>query len=141
MHTIRRGRNFGESMTIGRKAKSMFLSSLMLMSVLLAGCVAFETTVNPRATLQAYPLFIQEGETVTLDGRDSEPVEGVITGFKWNFGDGRTAETVIGFTSYTYERFGVYTVTLTVENSGGGSDEISTNIVCLLYTSPSPRDS
>ena len=63
----------------GTEGKSVFLSALMVMSVLLAGCVAFESTVNPRAVLQAYPLFIQEGETITLDARDSEAVEGVIT--------------------------------------------------------------
>ncbi|DAC31451.1 MAG TPA: PKD domain-containing protein, partial [Candidatus Poseidoniaceae archaeon] len=120
MHTIRSVKNLVLAMTVRCKAKSLFLSSLMVLSVMLAGCVAFESTVNPRAVLQAYPLFIQEGETITLDARDSEAVEGVVTDFKWNFGDGKTAETVIGFTSHTYDRFGVYTVTLTVENSGGG---------------------
>ena len=53
----------------------------------------------------------------------------MITDFKWNFGDGKTAETVIGFTSHTYAKFGIYTVTLTVENSGGGEDQVSVNIV------------
>ncbi|MBA87285.1 MAG: hypothetical protein CMB29_04385 [Euryarchaeota archaeon] len=129
MHTIRSVKNLVLAMTVRCKAKSLFLSSLMVLSVMLAGCVAFESTVNPRAVLQAYPLFIQEGETITLDARDSEAVEGVVTDFKWNFGDGKTAETVIGFTSHTYDRFGVYTVTLTVENSGGGEDQISVNIV------------
>ena len=72
MHTIRRVKNFVYAMTVGQKVKSVFLSALMVMSVLLAGCVAFESTVNPRAVLQAYPLFIQEGETITLDARDSK---------------------------------------------------------------------
>ena len=129
MHTIRRVKKLVCTMTMGTKSKSLFLSSLMLLSVMLAGCVAFESTVNPRAVLQAYPLYIQEGETITLDARDSEAVEGVITDFKWNFGDGKTAETVIGFTSHTYAKFGIYTVTLTVENSGGGEDQVSVNIV------------
>ena len=113
----------------GRTPESVFLSALMLLSVLLSGCVGFETTVNPRAELQAYPLFIQEGETITLDARDSEAVEGVITDFEWDFGDGKTAKTVIGFTSHTYEKFGIYTVSLTVKNSGGGEDEITASIV------------
>lgn len=113
----------------GRTLKSVSLSALMLLSVLLSGCVGFETTVNPRAELQAYPLFIQEGETITLDARDSEAVEGVITDFEWDFGDGKTAKTVIGFTSHTYEKFGIYTVSLTVKNSGGGEDEITASIV------------
>ena len=129
MHTIRRGKSFQLSMWSGRTPKSVFLSALMLLSVLLSGCVGFETTVNPRAELQAYPLFIQEGETITLDARDSEAVEGVITDFEWDFGDGKTAKTVIGFTSHTYEKFGIYTVSLTVKNSGGGEDEITASIV------------
>ena len=129
MHTIRRGKSFLLLMWSGRTPKSVFLSALMLLSVLLSGCVGFETTVNPRAELQAYPLFIQEGETITLDARDSEAVEGVITDFEWDFGDGKTAKTVIGFTSHTYEKFGIYTVSLTVKNSGGGEDEITASIV------------
>ena len=116
-------------MSVKLGVKSAFLSCLMIFSVILSGCVAFESTVNPRAVLQAYPLFIQEGETITLDARNSEAVEGVITDYEWDFGDGKTAKTVIGFTSHTYEKFGVYTVTLTVKNTGGGEDDISTNIV------------
>ena len=129
MHTIRRGKYFLCSMSVKLGVKSAFLSCLMIFSVILSGCVAFESTVNPRAVLQAYPLFIQEGETITLDARNSEAVEGVITDYEWDFGDGKTAKTVIGFTSHTYEKFGVYTVTLTVKNTGGGEDDISTNIV------------
>ena len=116
-------------MSVKLGVKSAFLSCLMIFSVMLSGCVAFESTVNPRAVLQAYPLFIQEGETITLDARSSEAVEVGITDSVWAFGDGKTAKTVIGFTSHTYEKFGVYTVTLTVKNTGGGEDDISTNIV------------
>ena len=109
--------------------KSVLLSSLIFFSSMLAGCVALDTAVNPRAELQAYPLFIQEGETITLDARDSQAVEGVITEFYWDFGDGKIAETVVGFTSHTYEKFGVYTVTMSVKNSVGGEDEVTSTIV------------
>ena len=129
MHTIRSKKHFSRVMRGSNGLKSAFLSSLMVMSVLLSGCVAFDSTVNPRAVLQAYPLYIQEGETITLDARDSEAIEGVITDFEWDFGDGKSASTVIGFTSHTYEKFGVYTVKLTVKNSGGGEDKITANIV------------
>ena len=129
MHTIRRKKHLSRGMRGSNGLKSAFLSSLMVMSVLLSGCVAFDSTVNPRAALQAYPLYIQEGETITLDARDSEAIEGVITDFEWDFGDGKSASTVIGFTSHTYEKFGVYTVKLTVKNSGGGEDKITANIV------------
>ena len=110
------------------KAKSFSLASVMFLSIFLSGCIGLDSTVDPRASLLAYPLSIQEGETVTLDATDSEAVDGVITDFEWDFGDGQKAETVIGFTTYTYETFGVYTVTLIVRNSVGGQDEISTSI-------------
>ena len=43
-----------------------------------AGCLgALDTTVDPRATLEAFPTLIQEGEMVTLDARKSSPVEGL----------------------------------------------------------------
>ena len=49
------------------------MAQLMLFS-LLAGCTgALDTTVDPRYTLEAYPVLIQEGEMVTLDARESSP--------------------------------------------------------------------
>ena len=111
------------------RAKSFSLSTLILLSIFVSGCIGLDSTVNPRAMLDAYPLSIQEGETVTFDARDSEAVEGVVTGFEWDFGNGQKADTVVGFTSHTYDTFGVYTVTLTVINSQGGEDDISTTIV------------
>ncbi len=111
------------------RAKSFSLSTLILLSIFVSGCIGLDSTVNPRASLDAYPLSIQEGETVTFDARDSEAVEGVVTGFEWDFGNGQKADTVVGFTSHTYDTFGVYTVTLTVINSQGGEDDISTTIV------------
>ena len=104
---------------------------LLVCTMSLTGCItAFDTTVEPRATLEVYPEVIQEGEVVTLDARDSAAVEGVITSYTWDFGDGTGAETVVGFTSHAYSSFGQYIVRLTVTNDQGGSDDaISTVIV------------
>jgi PKD repeat protein len=85
--------------------------------------------VDPRASLEAYPTLIQEGEMVTLDARESSPVEGVITGYSWDFGDGTTAETVVGFTSHSYLRHGQYTVRLTVTNDQGGTDDAIASVL------------
>ena len=101
-----------------------------LLLSLLAGCMGpLDTTVEPRATLEAYPTLIQEGEMVTLDARDSSPVEGVITQYAWDFGDGTTAETIVGFTSHTYLTFGQYTVRLTVTNDQGGTDDAIATVI------------
>lgn len=97
---------------------------VLLLTASLAGCVGpLDPTVEPSATLEAYPTLIQEGEMVTLDARESTPVEGVITAYSWDFGDGTTAETIVGFTSHAYLRHGIYTVRLTVTNDQGGTDD------------------
>ena len=107
----------------GRRLRGLGLVLLMC-SFSLAGCTELlDTTAEPRATMEAYPLLIQEGEMVTFDARESDAVEGVITEYRWDFGDGEKRETVTGFTSHTYKMFGAYTVTLTVENDQGGVDD------------------
>ena len=113
----------------GRFFRSLLMVGLLVCSSLLAGCTgALNFTVDPRANLTAYPLLIQEGETVTFDARESEPVEGVITQFIWDFGDGQTAETITGFTSHRYETFGIFTAELTVVNDQGGQDRATSTI-------------
>jgi PKD repeat protein len=79
--------------------------------------------------LNAYPLQIQEGETVTFDARDSEAVEGVITSYVWSFGDGQQSETVSGFTSHTYTSYGIFTAQLTITNNQGGTDDIAATVI------------
>ena len=115
--------------TKGKWKFSVFVGHLLLLSTL-AGCTGvLDSTVNPRATLEAYPTLIQEGEMVTLDARESSPIEGLITNYAWDFGDGTTAETIVGFTSHTYFAYGQYTVRLTVTNDQGGTDDASASIV------------
>lgn len=113
----------------GRISRSLLMVGLLVCSSFLAGCTgALNFTVDPRASLTAYPLLIQEGETVTFDARESEPIEGVITQFLWDFGDGITAETTTGFTSHRYETFGIFTAELTVVNDQGGQDSATSTI-------------
>lgn len=113
----------------GRRLKGLGLVLLMC-SFSLAGCTELlDTTAEPRATMEAYPLLIQEGEMVTFDARESDAIEGVITEYRWDFGDGEKRETVTGFTSHTYKMYGAYTVTLTVENDQGGVDDTAAVVV------------
>ena len=105
------------------QVRGVFLTAVLL-TVSLAGCIGgLSSPTQPRATLEAYPLLIQEGEMVTFDARESDAIEGIITSYRWDFGDGEKSETVTGFTSHTYEIFGAYTVSLEVENDQGGIDE------------------
>ena len=111
------------------RLRGLFLAAVRL-TVSLAGCLeTFDSTTKPRATLEAYPLLIQEGEMVTFDARQSDAIEGIITAYRWDFGDGEKTETVTGFTSHIYDIFGAYTVSLEVENDQGGVDEAFTVVV------------
>ena len=113
-----------------RRASLVVLMSLVMATTSLAGCTGvLDTTVDPRASLNAYPLQIQEGETVTFDARESEAVEGVITSYTWSFGDGLSSETVSGFTSHTYSSYGIFTAQLTITNDQGGTDDITATVI------------
>lgn len=113
-----------------RRVSLVVLMSLVMATTSLAGCTGvLDTTVDPRASLNAYPLQIQEGETVTFDARDSEAVEGVITSYTWSFGDGLSSETVSGFTSHTYSSYGIFTAQLTITNDQGGTDDITATVI------------
>ncbi len=112
-----------------RTIRSLLMVGLLICSSFAAGCTGgLNFTIDPRANLTAYPIVIQEGETVTFDARESEPVEGVITQYIWDFGDGQSAETTTGFTSHRYEVFGIFTAELTVVNDQGGQD-VATTII------------
>ena len=96
--------------------KGLFLCAL-LCAQLLAGCTAvLDTTTDPRAALTATPTEIQQGEEVTFDARASDAIEGVITEYAWDFGDGTQSTTIAGFTSHQFVQSGQFNVELTVTN-------------------------
>ena len=102
----------------------------LLFTQLLAGCTGvLEETVDPRASLTTIgPTDIQQGESVTFDALASDAIEGVITAFNWDFGDGTKTTTVGGFTSHQFMKSGQFNVKLTVTNDQGGSDSTTTLI-------------
>ena len=76
------------------RKRGLLLTALLLVQ-LLAGCTSvLDDTVEQRATLTATPSDIQQGEEVTFDARDSDAIEGVITEFAWDFGDGTEITTL-----------------------------------------------
>ena len=105
--------------------KGLLLAALLLVQ-LTAGCTGvLDSTVNPRAVLTATPMEIQQGEGVTFDARGSDAIEGTITEFQWDFGDGTKATTIAGFTSHQFLESGQFNVRLTVTNDQGGTDSSS----------------
>lgn len=103
--------------------RTVFVCALLL-AQLLAGCTSVldSTATDPRAALTATPTAIQQGEEVTFDARGSDAIEGVITEYTWDFGDGTKATTISGFTSHQFLKAGQFNVKLTVSNDGGGTD-------------------
>lgn len=116
------------------RKRGLFLTALLLVQ-LLAGCTSvLDNTVEPRAALTATPSEIQQGEEVTFDARDSDAIEGVITEFAWDFGDGTEITTLAGFTSHQFVKSGQFNVKLTVTNDQGGSD--STSVLVRVNGAP-----
>jgi len=116
-------------------SKKVAFMSIVLLVQLLAGCTAvLDSTTDPRAALTATPNEIQLGEEVTFDARTSDAIEGVITEFAWDFGDGTQTTTIAGFTSHQFLRSGQFNVKLTVTNDGGGSD--STTVLVRVNGAP-----
>ena len=116
------------------RKRGLLLTALLLVQ-LLAGCTSvLDDTVEPRATLTATPSDIQQGEEVTFDARDSDAIEGVITEFAWDFGDGTEITTLAGFTSHQFVKAGQFNVKLTVTNDQGGTD--STSVLVRVNGAP-----
>jgi len=105
---------------------------LMLLTILaasLAGCTGtFDGTVDPRADLVAFPTSIQQGASVNFDASNSDAIEGVITEYQWDFGDGTTESSITAFATHVYSKPGTFTIEVTVVNDGGGKDSASTSI-------------
>ncbi|MBN1444312.1 MAG: PKD domain-containing protein, partial [Planctomycetes bacterium] len=70
------------------------------------------------------PRLPQAGKPIAFDAGCSEVFLGgqTITSYSWSFGDGSTATGATA--SHTYDFPDSYTVTLTVEDSGGGSESL-----------------
>ncbi|MFC1954471.1 PKD domain-containing protein [Chloroflexota bacterium] len=69
------------------------------------------------------------GESVVFNGSGSFDTDGTITSYEWSFGDGNTNLNVI--THHKYSAAGQYTVTLTVIDNYGASDQDTMTIIVL----------
>jgi len=79
-------------------------------------------TYYPAAKFYYYPANPSPGEIVTFNASSSNPNEGYITSYTWNFGDGNTTSTSSPLITHIYSQEGTYNVTLTVLDSEGLTD-------------------
>lgn len=94
-----------------------------------------EITINapPMAVFEA-PLQVSVGEDFRLDAGGSADSDGAITGFEWDFGDGRSNDGVLA--SHRYEEAGTYKVRLKVTDDAGVSNSTS---VAVQQITANPR--
>jgi PKD repeat protein len=74
------------------------------------------------------------GQTVSLDGKRSYDVDGKITGYRWDFGDGASATGAS--VDHAYAAPGTYTATLTVEDDAGVANSRSSDSAEIVVNAP-----
>ncbi|MCU7806740.1 MAG: PKD domain-containing protein [Candidatus Thiodiazotropha sp. (ex Semelilucina semeliformis)] len=80
---------------------------------------------NPVATIAATPTSGPAALLVNVDASQSSD-DGSIVNYLWNFGDGNTSQSVV--TTHTYAQAGSYTLSLTVTDNEGVTNNTSTTI-------------
>ena len=73
----------------------------------------------PVAAFLATPTYVQEGQLVEFNARNSRDEDGRVVRYLWNFGDGSWAETSDPDTTHRYSKAGTYEVRLVVEDDYG----------------------
>jgi parallel beta-helix repeat protein len=68
-------------------------------------------------------LFVNQ--TITFDASSSYDLDGFITNYEWNFGDGNTTNTTEETITHLYSSAGNYTVNLTVTDDDGANNSAS----------------
>jgi PKD repeat protein len=88
----------------------------------------------PKAGFSYSPSVPSEMETVTFNAGTSTDMDGIITGYNWNFGDGNSGDGLVA--THAYLANGTYRVTLIVTDDDGGADSFVQNITVSKYNAP-----
>ena len=89
--------------------------------------VALPPNTNPGANANG-PYEGKVNEPVQLSSEGSEDVDGSITAYEWDFGDGTPVSNEANPT-HTYESAGTYTVSLKVTDNRGGTERATSIVV------------
>ncbi|WP_395728773.1 PKD domain-containing protein [Nakamurella sp.] len=74
------------------------------------------------------------GRAVTLDGGGSADTDGTVTGWRWSFGDGTTADGTSA--THTFAADGTYPVTLTVTDDDGATGTATASVTVAAPPPP-----
>ncbi len=91
--------------------------------------VTIATNQLPSADFSISPAGPKTGETVYFNGSASSDPDGSITGWEWNFGDGRSGRGEK--TSHVYTRSGTFSVTLKVTDDNGGNASVEKTVTII----------
>jgi len=83
------------------------------------------------------PYTADPGDPIVFDASGSYDNDGTIDFYRWNFGDG-TSELLEQKPTHTYQKEGVYTVTLTVIDNLGATDSITFSVPVGLNPNQPP---
>ncbi|MBN1796533.1 MAG: PKD domain-containing protein, partial [Sedimentisphaerales bacterium] len=104
---------------------------LIVIVLLFISAIAYCCSNNPPvADLEAVPVYVHLGNSVTLDGSGSYDTDGSIVEYKWDWtNDGYDCTTPYEEITHVYESVGTYTAKLQVKDDDGGSDTDT----CTVY--------
>lgn len=98
------------------------------------GTITVVDTIDPVAEIGS-DFEIDEDTVASYDATDSYDNSEIVY-FNWSFGDGTTLDGTDTTPSHTYQDPGIYTVTLTVTDSGGNTDTAEITVTVKDITSP-----
>lgn len=88
---------------------------------------------RPPAAIAGADRFVCAGDMVSFDAGGSLDLDGEITAYRWDFGDGTQAEG--GRVDHGFDTPGVYDVVLEVEDSSGSACAVATDTVRVFVNS------
>jgi len=93
-----------------------------------------QTVATPPVAIFTYsPGTLIVGNTIAFNASASYDLDGNITSYEWNFGDGTPIVTVADpTTTHVYSTADIYTVTVTVKDDDGLSSETAQKLITIL---------
>ena len=92
----------------------------------------------PTAQINVVDSSVEEMETIYFNGSESTDIDGIIIEYTWDFDDGTKDSGM--YTNHKYSLADTYTVTLTVIDNEGESDEDSIEITVTEWSGGPPND-
>ena len=95
---------------------------------------SISVTAKPEAQFMYQPENPMVGETIEFNGDVSTDLEDDIVSYAWDFGDGSMSQGSV--VNHEYNRYGDYTVVLTVEDAAGNTSKARRSISVLAPPQP-----